>query len=87
MGSAMNDKERKYWLDDPRNVSKIFYALCIVCGALVLADLFYHKHVHYTWESWLGFHGFYGFVGCVFLVIAAKQLRRILMRKEDFYDQ
>ena len=44
------------------------------------------KHIHFFWENWTGFHGFFGFLGCVFLVLAAKQLRKILMRGEDFYD-
>ena len=30
--------------------------------------------------------GLYGFVACVFLVLMAKLLRRILMRPEDYYD-
>jgi hypothetical protein len=80
------NKKKKYWLDEPRNVTGIFYALCAVCAALVAADLFYHKHIHFFWENWTGFHGFFGFLGCVFLVLAAKQLRKILMRGEDFYD-
>lgn len=80
------NREKKYWLDESRNVTKIFYALCVVCVLLVLADLLYHKHVHYFFESWLGFHGFFGLIGCVFLVLAAKQMRKVVMRKEDFYD-
>lgn len=79
-------QEKKYWLDESRNVTGIFYSLCAICGILVAADFLYEKHVHFIWESWTGFHGFFGFLGCVFLVLAAKQLRRILMRGEDFYD-
>ena len=79
-------QEKKYWLDEPRNVTGIFYALGAVCGLLVVADFFFEKHVHFFWENWTGFHGFFGFLGCVFLVLAAKQLRRVLMRGEDFYD-
>jgi len=78
--------ERRYWLDDRKNVDKIYHALLVVCGGLMLADLFYDKHAKYMAEDWFGFYGFYGFVGCVFLVLAAKQLRRLLMRSEDYYD-
>jgi hypothetical protein len=80
-------QEKKYWLDDSRNVTKIFYTLVTVCVLLVLSDLLYHKHYHYSWEGWLGFHGFYGFFGSVGLVLTAKQLRKILMRKDDYYDR
>lgn len=68
-------------------MDKIFYVLCVVCGLLVLADFFYHKHTHFRWEEWIGFHGLYGFAACVLLVVVAKQLRRILKRSEDYYDK
>lgn len=32
------------------------------------------------------FYCLYGFVACVLLVLAATQLRKILMREEDYYD-
>jgi hypothetical protein len=78
--------EKKYWLDDPRNVTRVYYGVWVICGIAALADLFYDKHVHFFWEKWFNFHGFYGFVGCVFLVLMAKQLRKLVMRDEDYYD-
>lgn len=33
-----------------------------------------------------GFYCLYGFVACTVLVICATQLRKILMRREDYYD-
>ena len=86
----MNDAPRDdktYWLDDKRNVDKIWYALLAVCALLFAADAFYHKHVHFEAEGWFGFYGVYGFVACVFLVLAARVLRRMLMRSEDYYDK
>lgn len=79
--------ERRWWLDDPKNVDKVFYALCVLCALSVIADLFYDKHGHFTWENWLGFHAGYGFVACVGLVLAAKQLRKLVKRPEDYYDR
>lgn len=81
----MNDG-RKYWLDDPRNVTRICWALYAVCALLFLADGFYHKHPHFAVESWFGFYAIYGFVACVGLVLAAKVLRILLKRPEDYYD-
>jgi hypothetical protein len=80
------NEEKKYWLDNPRNVDKICYVLYVVCALLVVADLFYHKHIHFNVEGWFGFYGFYGWVACVVLVLAAKVLRLIVGRKEDYYD-
>ena len=78
--------EKRYWLDDLRNVDKIVYALYAICGLLLVIDPFIHKHGPFAIEHWPGFYGIFGFVACVALVLAAKQLRRILMRPEDYYD-
>ena len=78
--------EKKYWLDDPRNVTKVYYGLGFVCIVAALADLFYHKHVHFWWEKLFNFYGFFGFVCCFLLVLAAKELRKVVMRDEDYYD-
>lgn len=79
--------DRKYWLDDKRNVDKVCYALYVICAGFALADLFpYKHHLHFGFEYWPGFYSIYGFVSCVALVLAATQLRKILMRDEDFYD-
>ena len=34
-----------------------------------------------------GFYAFFGFIACVALVLIAKQLRRVLLRREDYYDR
>jgi hypothetical protein len=84
MDKPENDKEN--WLDRPRSVDKIIRAVAIICLAVVAADFFYEKHGHYSWEEWPGFYALFGFTSCVVLVIAAKGLRKILMRDEDYYD-
>lgn len=78
---------KTYWLDDKNNVKKIFWALVTVCIALVAADAFYHKHVHYAFEGIFGFFGLFGFGLSFLLVLASKELRKILMRDEDYYDR
>jgi len=81
------ESEKKYWLDNPRNVDKIFWCLVGVCALLTIADFIHHKHGHFSWEEWIGFYGFYGFLACVALVLMAKQLRKLLKRDEDYYDR
>jgi hypothetical protein len=75
------------WLDHPRNVARLYRGLCVVGGLLVLADLVAHRHAETPFDGWFGFYGVYGFVACVALVLAAKVLRRIVMRPEDHYDR
>ena len=43
--------ERKYWLDNNRNIDKIFWGLCLLCLFLALMDLFYHRHAEFSWEA------------------------------------
>ncbi len=85
--SAPRMDERKYWLDQPGNVSKIYYGVVAVCLLLLGADFFYDKHAEHPLEQYFGFSAFFGFVSYVFIVFAAKQLRKIVMRPEDYYDQ
>jgi hypothetical protein len=80
----MSEKPR--WLDNPNNVKKLIKAFVVICGLLFFADLFYHRHYERAWEGVFGFYALYGFVACVTLVLAATQLRKLLMRRESFYD-
>lgn len=79
--------EKKRWLDEPRNVRKIVWGLVSACAGLFFADALYHKHAHSSWEGWFGFYALYGFVACVALVLAAKQLRKVVKRDDDYYDR
>ena len=80
------DGEKTYFLDELKNrklVRTVFYACCI---ALLAADLVIHRHVERDFESLFGFYAFYGLIACVVLVLAAKEMRKVLMRREDYYD-
>lgn len=80
-------EEKRYWIDYIRNVHKIFWALVAVCALLFLSDAFYEKHVHYEFENWFGFFGLFGFSVSFALVLTARELRKLLMRDEDYYDR
>ncbi len=79
-------RDKKYWLDERKNVMRLIAAFAVLCGVALLVDLLIHRHAEFSWEGWFGFYGFFGFVACVVLVLVAKEMRRILMRKEDHYD-
>ena len=83
----MNDsREKQHLFDKPENVSRLLRGFYIVCGLLLLLDFFLHRHVSHDWENLPGFYAIYGFVACVLLVLIAKQMRKLLMRREDYYD-
>ena len=83
---SQGDQHGELRLLDPRLGGRLFWVVLVICVGLGLSDLLYHKHTHYDWEGWFDFHGLYGFVGCVFLVLAAKVLRRFIKRDEGYYD-
>ena len=85
--AASGHKEQTYWLDRPGNVEWIVRAVYMICAALVVADVFVPKHGPFPIEHVFGFYAWYGFLACVGLVLAAKVLRRVLMRPEDYYDR
>jgi hypothetical protein len=78
---------KRFWLDDRRNVHKLFWALVVVCALLFLSDAVYEKHVIYEFENWFGFFGLFGFIMSFALVLSARELRKFLMRDEDYYDR
>ncbi|MCW8861921.1 MAG: hypothetical protein OQJ87_10910 [Rhodospirillales bacterium] len=79
-------EERKHIFDNPRNVKRLIRGFFVACVAVLALDLVFHRHAVHPWESLFGFHALYGFGACVALVLIAKELRRILMRGEDYYD-
>jgi hypothetical protein len=80
-------QEERHIFDKPENIRRLLRFFFLVCGLLLSLDFFYHRHVTHAWESLWGFYGIFGFVACVALVLIAKQLRRILMRSEDYYER
>jgi hypothetical protein len=80
-------QEKKYFLDKPKNVLLVVRLLYVACAAVFLLDLTGLRHGERIWEGLPGFYPLYGFIGCTALVLIAKELRKILMRGEDYYDR
>lgn len=84
----MSEKDQKIYLfDKPENVKRLltgFYTTCIV---LIVTDFIIHRHITMEWENIPAFYAIYGFAACVVLVIIAKELRKVVMRKENYYDE
>lgn len=76
---------KRYLFDNPSNVKRVLYGFYAGCVALLLADLIFDRHVDHPLEGFFGVYALYGFVACVTLVLAAKVLRKLVMRGEDYY--
>lgn len=80
------DEGKKYWFDDRSNIKRLLKWFYWICAVLLALDLVIHRHVIHAWENLFGFYGVFGFVACTVLVLVAKQMRKALMRSEDYYD-
>jgi hypothetical protein len=83
----MTQEERPRWLDDPENVTRLYRGLWFVGILLALADLVVERHAEAGFDGLFGYYAGYGFAACVALVLAAKLLRRAVMRPENYYDR
>ena len=88
----IDPNEPKRWLDEPANVKKVirwFFYSCVFWAVLDAVFWFntVDKHAHFSFEKFPFFFCIYGLVACVLLVLAAKGLRKILMRDKDYYDR
>jgi len=94
---STESNERSHLFDRPRNVRRVLWALYAVCALVFVLDIanlvlrwaggHELRHAERSWEGLPGFYAIYGFVACVSLVLVAKQMRKILMRDEDYYDR
>jgi hypothetical protein len=82
----MRTDDRKYWLDDPGNVTRLYRGLWVVGALLVALDFVIRRHDDLAFAETYGFYAWFGFAACVSLVLAAKLLRRWVKRPEDYYD-
>ena len=85
----MDDKtpdEKTYFLDKPENVTRLLRVFYVICAILLVMDFIVHRHTIFKWEELPGFYALFGFVAFVALVEGSKLLRKLVMRKEDYYD-
>ncbi len=79
--------ETEGFFEKPENIKKMIRVFYVLCGLLVAADFIVHRHIYHDWERLPAFYAIYGFIGCVLLVLVAKEMRKVLMRREDYYDE
>jgi hypothetical protein len=79
------DEPQHMW-DNPKNVDRFVNGFYVCCVILVLLDFVLHRKPYHPLEVIPAFHALYGFGACWILVVIAKQMRKLLMRDEDYYD-
>lgn len=79
-------KEPIGWMDKPDVVKRFFQIFYVLCAITLVAELFVDRVLHHPWEWVFSFYGLWGFASFWFLVLVAKQMRKLLIRSEDYYD-
>jgi uncharacterized membrane protein YcjF (UPF0283 family) len=75
----------KHWLDNPRNVKRLWRLFLAVLAATVLVELAIPLHPHFEVEALFGFHAWYGFAACAAMILVAKGLGLLLKRPDTYY--
>lgn len=72
--------------DRPENVRRLLMLFFAALVLVLIAESFVDMHGEFHVEHFYGFYAVYGFISYVVLIFVAKALRKILMRKEEYYD-
>ena len=78
--------EKQHLFDNPRNVSLVIGSLYSVCILLFLLDFILHRHATNEWDGFTGFYALFGFIAYATIVLVAFLWRKLVKRKEDYYD-
>ncbi len=79
--------DKTSWLDEPRNVKRLWRAFLVVLALTVAAELFVTLHPDFAIERVFAFHAWFGFVSCVAMIAVAKALALFLKRPDTYYDE
>ncbi len=93
MASGHNDNPQNWtvlarffhWLNRLGERNTLTWGLGIVCVILLLLNFTFSGRGHYSAEGIIGFYAVFGFVAFSFIIFAAKALRAIIKRDEDYY--
>lgn len=80
----------KGWADNPTFIRAFLGLLIISCIAAAAAGLnaaWQNPHPHFAIEGVPAFFAIYGFLAFVFIVLVGQHLRKLVGRKEEYYDE
>jgi uncharacterized membrane protein YidH (DUF202 family) len=81
-----NPDEKEYFFDKQRNIDGFLMVFYVICAVLFVLDFIVHRHTMHSLEELPAFYAVFGFVAFVALVVGSILLRKLVMRKEDYYD-
>ena len=85
-----NPDEKPGWADTKGFRNGFLAVLVIASVGAALAGLnpaWEKEHPHFAVEGWKVFFALWGFVAFMFIVLAGQHLRKLVGRKEDYYEE
>lgn len=76
---------RNHWLDEPRNVKRLWRGFLAFLAATVAAGFFLTLHPHFDVDALPAFYAVYGFLACAAMIIVAKGIGMLLKRPDTYY--
>ncbi len=68
-------------------INALIALVVAICAGFGAAEFFIHRHGHFGEDHIPLFYGLAGFAAFFGLVLLGKQLRKLIMRDEDYYDR
>ncbi len=80
----------KGWAEKPGFIRVFLIVLgvaCILSGLAGFVDRWHNPHPHFPWEKFPLFFAVWGFGSFMFIVLIGQHLRKLVSRKEGYYDE
>ncbi len=77
--------ENPHWLDQPRNIKRLWRGFLIVLVLTVAAEWLLDLHPHFEIDAVFGFSAWFGFGACAAMIVLAKALALVLKRPDSYY--
>ncbi len=68
------------------STARLVRGFALVCVLLLAAELLVERHGSHPLESLFGFYALFGFGAGLALVFIAREFRKLVIRREDYYD-
>lgn len=79
--------QKPHWLDQPRNVKRLWRGFLLVLMLTVAAESLLDLHPHFEIDAIFGFNAWFGFAACAAMIVVAKALALLLKRPDNYYGQ
>lgn len=82
----MSEQNKQHWLDNPATPKRLWLGFTVVLALLLIAELFVTHH-HKGFMFSYGFSAWFGFLIGGLSILISKGWKKVLKRKDTYYDE